>query len=150
MSSWPQMCVRCGEKDPEKLVVQEYKWQYMIFQTDTTSTWAYIHPKIAICKRCLRIARIRFWVSLVVSFVALIFGCAWSFGAFASSPDLLGLILLIPAIAMFMVLILIRRHVVRFYAHFYYSNGYVKGFFRNKEYQKEFKDTFPGGIYIKD
>lgn len=151
MSRWPQMCVRCGEKDPAKLTVQKFKWQHMISQIkgvgSTTSEYAYLHAKIAICHRCRKIGIIRFWVSLGLSFIALLFGFAWTFGAFGGI-QLLGLVLLVPAVGLFMFLILLRRQVSRFYAHFYYSAGYIRGFFRNKEYKRAFDAAFPGGFYV--
>lgn len=153
MSSWPKLCVRCSEKDQEKLIEQKYKWSHMIFQMQTTggytqSQWATFYPKISICRKCWIIGIIRWWISIVIATLAVGISGAWTFGTFGEIT-LAGLAVLCPAVGFFMVLILLRRKVARFYAHFYYSNGYIRGFFRSKEYKKEFDNSFTSGIYVE-
>jgi hypothetical protein len=150
--SWPKLCCRCGEKNPDKLIEEKYKWQQLLMQTQsgntTHSTWAYVNARVNICQKCKRIGLIRWWISIVLSVAAFLVSAAWTFGAFGNIT-LAGLAVLAPAVFYTIFLILLRRKVVRFYAHFYHSSGYVRGFFRSKDYKKEFDALFPSGIYIK-
>jgi len=38
MSSWPKLCVRCGERNPEILNEQKFKWQQITAQTSAGGT----------------------------------------------------------------------------------------------------------------
>jgi len=149
--SWPKMCVRCGETTPEKLKQSKFRWSQLLFQTQQQNTTynhsVYVDVTIFLCEKCRRIALIRLWLSLLLSLAGLGIGFSWTFGAFGN-VDLLGLIVLFPATFFFVFLILLRRHVARFYAHFYHSSGYIRGFFRSKTYKEAFDHAFPGGIYI--
>ena len=153
MSSWPKLCVRCGERDSEVLNEQKFKWQQITAQTSaggtTSTTSVYVHVTTNICNRCRIIALIRWWVSAIISFGMLAVGFPWTFGAFGDSIDPIGLTILLPGIFYFIWLILMRRHYSRFYAHFIHSSGYITGRFRSKEYKAEFDSVFPGGIYVK-
>ncbi|MHA1630194.1 MAG: hypothetical protein ACTSXO_00920 [Candidatus Heimdallarchaeota archaeon] len=153
MSLWPSICARCGESDNKKLTNQKYRWQQIIFQSQTQTTRytrsVYVNVEGYLCMRCKKIALTRLIISLLLSMVGLSIGFAWTFGAFGG-VNLLGLIVLVPSIFYFIFLVLLRRHYVRFYMHFYHSGGYIQGFFRSKKYKEAFSQSFPGGIYIRE
>ena len=153
MSNWPKLCFRCGEKDPEKLIEQKFGWSQIISQTksstSTTTTSVGMVAHVNICQKCRIIGIARWWISFIVSLGLFGASGAWTFGAFSDGPELVGLTVLAPATFYVIYLVLARRIVSRFYAHFYHSSGYIRGFFRNKEYKEAFEATLPSGIYVR-
>ena len=154
MLSWPKLCVRCGERDTEILNEQKFSYRQILSSTSaggyTSTTSVFVDVTAHICNKCRIIALIRWWVSIIISFGLLLGAFPWTFGAFSDGPELVGLTVLLPAVFYFIWLIAMRRHYTRFYIHFNYSSGYIRGFlFRNKEYKAEFDSRFPGGIYVR-
>jgi hypothetical protein len=154
MSSWPKLCVRCGERRPELLNEQTFVWSQLLSQISaggsTTTTVAACNVTAYICNRCKIIARIRFWLTIVLSASMVLVGLPWAFGAFTDGPELVALAILAPGIFLTIWLPITRRHTTRFYIHFYHSSGRIQAiFFRNKEYKEAFNNAFPAGIYVE-
>ena len=71
MSSWPKLCVRCGERNPEILNEQKFRYKQILSQTTgggyTSTTSAFLDVNAFICNKCRIIALIRWWVSTIIS-----------------------------------------------------------------------------------
>ncbi|MHA1673107.1 MAG: hypothetical protein ACTSYI_05715 [Promethearchaeota archaeon] len=153
MSKWPQLCVRCGENNKNLLSEQKFRWKYLIMlsqsqsQESSQSKDSALDVSAFICQHCIRVGRIR-WISIfLISLLGSLFGFMLVFGAFGGII-LEGLIILLPSLGVLIFTLLMRRQVSRYYAHFYYANGWIRGFFRSVEYKKAFDASFPDGIYM--
>ncbi len=156
MSNWPRLCVRCGEQNQDLLSEQKFRWQYMMTLSLSQSQSQDLPQskleaqeiRANICQVCLRIGRIRWTSTFLISLLGTIFGFLLVLGSFG---DIIfeGLILLLPSLGIMIFTLLMRRQVSRYYAHFYYANGWIRGFFRSDDYKKAFDASFPDGIYMK-
>ncbi|MHA1612490.1 MAG: hypothetical protein ACTSVZ_06685 [Promethearchaeota archaeon] len=152
MSKWPQICVRCGESNQDLLSQQNFSWKYLIMQTQnqgyTKNQWAVVDVNAYICQNCNRIGRIRWTSTFVMSLLGTLLGFPLVFGAFGEII-IEGLMLLLPSLGILIFTVLMRRQVSRYYAHFYYATGWVRGFFRSPDYKKAFDESFPDEIYLE-
>ncbi len=149
MIHWPNLCVGCGERDTSQLKAIIYKWQRNLSPNYNANyaNYYYFDVHAAVCHTCYNKARNRFIFSLLIALAGLFIGFPLVFGALGEI-FLPGLLLLCPAVAYFVYLLVFKRHFPNYYMKFKIRGRYLVPKFKSKEYQEEFQLMNPSEILI--